>query len=119
MGIYTIIFITLVAALIVAVSQILFKHGIGGKEIKPKNLIPTLFRSKAVMVGVIGYLISLYVYLFALGRAPLSVVYPIFASSFIFVALLSTLFLKERLSAHRAIGIALIFMGIVVVALSY
>lgn len=119
MDIYTTIFITLIAAVIVAVSQILFKKGIGTKRISPKNLVSTLLRSRAVLIGIAGYLVSLCVYLFALGHAPLSVVYPIFASSFIFVVIFSILFLKEKLSVHRAIGIALIFIGIVVVALSY
>lgn len=119
LSIYIIIFITLIAAIIVAISQILFKKGISNKKVKPSNLLKILFKSKPVFIGMAFYLISLVIYLFALKSAPLSIVYPIFASSFIFVVIFSVLFLKERFSKYRFIGIIIIFIGIVVVALSY
>jgi uncharacterized membrane protein len=46
------------------------------------------------------------------------VVYPTFASTFIFVALLSAVMLKERISALRAAGIVAIFIGISLVAVT-
>ncbi|MCL5008094.1 MAG: EamA family transporter [Candidatus Marsarchaeota archaeon] len=119
MGIYIVIFITLVAAVIVAASQILFKIGLRGKRVGVRNLIPIIFGSRAIILGGIGYFASLSIYLIALGSAPLSVVYPIFASSFIFVTLFSSVFLGERFPIYRSVGIALIFLGIVIVALSY
>lgn len=119
LSIYIIIFITLIAAIIVAISQILFKKGISNKKVKPSNLLKILFKSKLVFIGMVFYLISLVIYLFALKSAPLSIVYPIFASSFIFVVIFSVLFLRERFSKYRFIGIIIIFIGIIVVALSY
>ncbi len=114
-----IIFITLIAAIIVSLSQILFKKGMTDKKVKPSNLLKIIIKSKIILIGIAGYLTSLSVYLFALNNAPLSIVYPIFASSFIFVVFFSVLFLKEKISKYRFIGILLIFIGIVTVALSY
>ncbi len=119
MGIYIIIFITLIAAFIVSLSQILFKKGLSGKRINALNIIGTILRSRQVLTGALGYFVSLGVYLIALKSAPLSIVYPIFASSFIFVTLLSSFFLKERLSWTRILGIVFIFLGILVISLSY
>lgn len=119
MGIYTVIFITLIAAVIVAASQILFKVGLREKRVGIRNIVRVIFGSRAIIVGGIGYFVSLSIYLIALESAPLSVVYPIFASSFIFVTLFSYIFLKERFPVYRSIGILLIFIGIAIVALSY
>jgi hypothetical protein len=95
MDIYIIIFITLIASLIVSASQILFKRGVSGKRFSPRNIIPTILRSRLMLIGALGYFISLVIYLYALKAAPLSVVYPIFASSFIFVTIFSAAFLGD------------------------
>ena len=71
-----------------------------------------------VVIGVFGYFAGLAVYLFALSNAPLSVVYPIFASTFIFVALISFTLLKEKVSALRVAGVLVIFLGIFLVSLT-
>ena len=119
MNIYIIIFITLIASLIVSASQILFKKGISGKKLNPRNIIPTILKSKVMLIGALGYFISLAIYLYALRAAPLSVVDPGFASSFIFVTILSAVYLRERLSKGRVFGILLIFLGILIIAISY
>jgi undecaprenyl phosphate-alpha-L-ara4N flippase subunit ArnE len=71
-----------------------------------------------IWLGLFGYLASLLIYLYVLSTSELSVAFPIFASAFIFVTLLSALMLKEKITLKRAAGILVIFLGIVVVALS-
>lgn len=114
---YLVIFITLVAALIAALSQILFKTSMKEKFTSVKSVL-RIFLKKKVFLGLLGYVLSLVIYLFALDKAPLSVIYPTFASSFIFIVLLASIFLKERITTMRLAGIALIFVGIVVVGIS-
>lgn len=117
MRIDLVIFITLIAALITSFSQLLFKKGIK-KRLNSFKEIPGLIKNGLVVLGVLGYFAGLAVYLLALSNAPLSVVYPIFASTFIFVAAISFLLLKERASALRIAGVLVIFFGILLVSLT-
>jgi drug/metabolite transporter (DMT)-like permease len=112
-----VIFITLVAALIASLSQILYKKGLTKKLSSIKDFIFAL-KERNVLIGMVGYLISLVVYLYALANAPLSVVYPVFASTFIFVAIFSSIFLKEQHSKLRYVGILFVFAGIAIIAVS-
>jgi len=111
-----VIFITLIAAVIASLSQILYKKGMGKAPIKGVIGLLNALRTKMIILGLGGYFISLVIYLYALAGAPLSLVYPIFASTFIFTVLFSAKFLNEQISARRIMGLALIFVGIVIVA---
>lgn len=117
LNIYVVIFITLVAALIASFGQLLYKKGVPNRIEKVHHVVKS-FKNKYIIGGVIVYLISLAVYLYALQYAPLSVVYPTFASTFIFIALLSVLVLKEKPSLMRVVGTLVVFLGIVIVSLS-
>ena len=117
MIIYLVIFITLVAAFIAALAQLVFKKEMLEPIRGMHGFIKLLKRPKVIM-GFGGYLLSLVVYLYALGKAPLSLVYPLFASTFIFIFIISVLFLKEKPGLKRAAGIALVFLGIVIIAVS-
>jgi uncharacterized membrane protein len=117
--IYLIIFITLIAAIIVSFAQILFKSELEKGKMNVLQIIKSLFTNKRILLGIASYFASLVIYLYALSKAPLSVVYPIFASSFIFVALFSAKFLHEPLNMKRIIGIVLVFAGITLIAVSY
>ena len=111
-----VIFITLVAAVIASLSQILFKKALGKASVKGIMDIFRALKTKLIIIGGAGYILSLMVYLSALANAPLSVIYPIFASSFIFTVLFSAKFLGERVSSTRIIGLALVFAGVVIIA---
>ncbi len=117
--IYLVIFITLFAAVMVSIAQIMFKSELEKNKGGVIKIIKMIFTNKKVFLGIAIYLASLVIYLYALSKAPLSVVYPIFASSFIFVALFSSKFLGEPLKAKRIVGIALVFIGISLIAVSY
>jgi drug/metabolite transporter (DMT)-like permease len=115
MNIYLVIFITLVAALIASFAQLTYKLNIG-KGINNVTDILRVFKKKRVLMGLGGYAIGLVVYLYALSEAPLSIVYPTFASTFIFITLISVFYLKEELNTKRIIGVGLVFLGILVIA---
>ncbi len=109
---------TLAAALIAATAQYLFKKSVPKFELSPRG-IKHLLSSAGIWIGGILYIGSLAVYLEALGSGELSFVYPTFASTFIFIALISYFLLKEEMGPKRVAGIALVFIGIALVALSY
>jgi len=74
---------------------------------------------KHMLGGILLYALSLGLYLYALRGAGISFVYPIFASSFIFVALISKYALGERLRITRIAGVFLIVSGIIMIAATY
>lgn len=117
LNIYLVIFITLIAALIASFAQLAFKKSLHA-EIKGFRDLLRLAKNKGIIIGVIGYISSLGIYLYALKNAPLSFVYPTFGSSFIFIFLISVFLLKEKFNKKRAVGIFLVFVGIVIISLS-
>lgn len=110
--------ITLLAAVIASFAQYLFKRAVPKFPANMKGVL-SLFKNKLLMIGAAVYVVDLAIYLVALRYGELSFVYPIFASSFVFTLLLSKYGLKEPISAKRAIGVALVVVGIALVALTY
>ncbi len=117
MNIYLVIFLTLVAALFTSFSQLLFKKGLHTKLHSVTDILKTLL-NKYIIIGLCGYAISFTLYLIALQTSRSSIVFPIFASSFIFVTIISAVMLKERINRYRILGVVLLFVGITIVALS-
>ncbi len=117
-SIYLVIFITLVAALIASFAQTVFKKSLGSRSMSVTGIVRTMLTNRGIIAGLVANMGSLALYLLALSNAPLSVVYPLFASTFIFIALLSRFRLGERFSVARAAGTAMVFVGIVVIALT-
>lgn len=67
--------------------------------------------------GFFLYLSSFFIWLYVLKNNELSFAFPIASSTlFICIALLSTLVLKEPLSAGRLIGMAVIAIGIFIIS---
>lgn len=118
MDFYSIISITLIAALLVAYAQYLFKRNIGDFNVQKSHFV-RLLKNKKMIFGVMLYVVSLLIYLVALHYGQLSFVYPTFASSFIFIALISKYVLKEEMNLKRIAGILLIVLGIIMVALTF
>jgi drug/metabolite transporter (DMT)-like permease len=117
MNIYLVIFLTLVAALFTSYSQLLFKRGLKNKLNNLMDIINTL-KNKIILLGLAGYFVGFVLYLIALKSSQLSIVFPIFASSFIFVTIISAVILKEKVSWKRILGVLLIFVGIVIIAIT-
>ena len=116
-NIYSIVFITLVAAFIGAVAQLFFKQGLKRKLNGTRDILG-LLKNKMVIVGGVFSVVSLSVYIFALSKAPLSVVYPFYSSIFVFVVLISAAVLKEKFTMMRVAGVLLVILGILLLSLS-
>lgn len=116
MNIYEVILLTLIAALISSFAQMMFKRSV--KKIDNIHHMIGLLKNKGVLIGLAGYFVGFLLYITALSGGQLSVVYPIFASSFIFVTLISATLLKEKITVLRALGVLLVFIGISIVAIS-
>ena len=95
-------------ALLGAVGQFLFK--LGSVSVSA-NILSWLANGK-VLLGMALYGTSAVLFIVALKYGNLSVLYPLIATSYIWVALIATNFLGESFSLLNWLGIALIVGGV-------
>ncbi len=106
------------AVIFTSVGQILQKIGSG--KVK-KELLSIGIKSFFVFFDrfIFGALVMLFFatvfYLLALSKLPLSIAYPMLSSGYVFVVLLSKIFLKEKVSLKRWIGVFIIIIGIFII----
>ncbi len=98
------IVLVLFATLGTAGAQFLFKKG--------TLLLPNLFSNTPFMFGLLLYCVSAIFFILALERGEASVVTPILATNFIWVALLGYLFLGEHFSILKSVGVFIIVAGV-------
>lgn len=115
LAVIDVIFLTLVAAALVAYAQYIFKRAIPKFKFNLRGIIE-LATNRGFIVGMLIYVVGLVFYLLALGSDQLSFVYPAFSSTFIFVILISHFKLKEKVSAVRLAGVVMILLGIALVS---
>ncbi len=75
------------------------------------------FKNKGVIGGALLYLISVLIYVVALKRGELSILYPIASLIYIWISLLSVIYLKEKMNFYKWIGVFVIIIGVVVISL--
>lgn len=92
--------------------QILLKMGV--KTIK-LNL--SLFGNYSLILGVFFYFTAGIILLFALRGGDLSVLYPLIATSYVWVALLSVMFFGEMVDGLRWFGIGAIILGVTAIGI--
>ncbi len=117
MAIISYIFMGL-ALIFTSIGQILQKIGSG--RVKNEHLNIGI---KSIFVFfdpfIFGALIMLFFatvfYLFALSKLPLSIAYPMLSSGYVLVVLLSKIFLKEKVSLRRWLGVFIIIIGIFII----
>jgi drug/metabolite transporter (DMT)-like permease len=113
--------VLVVAILLGAVGQIALKSGINllGEKPPPLVVLRSIFTQWQVTAGFVCYGLSSLLYMIALSRLPLSYAYPMVALSYVVVTFMSWRFLGETVPLMRVAGLAVVAMGVVIVALSY
>lgn len=99
-----------------AVAQLLIKSGANSLP-HVSGLFPNLFAMAASVPLVAGYSlygVSTVLLIAALRHGELSVLYPIIALTYVWVALISVTVFNERLTPVRAAGLAAIVVGVAV-----
>ena len=106
------------------VSQLCLKASINSLEMDVhgiksilKFIIKIIFTPLA-WVGFIFSSLSLFFWLFALSKSDLSFAFSIDSMHYVFIALASSLILKEKVGFARWAGTLLIMIGIILVALT-
>jgi multidrug transporter EmrE-like cation transporter len=77
-----------------------------------------LFKSPPFWAGMVCYAASVCVWLAALSKAPVSTAYPMLSLGYVAVAAVSVIWLGESMTPAKAMGIALICAGVVLVSRS-
>ena len=103
--------LVLFCGLLGAVAQILFKVAAKGLTFSLHSLLDW-----RLLTGMAAYALAMCLFLFALRFGQVSRLYPLIASSYIFVAVLAYVFLREHITSTTIIGIAFITLGITVLA---
>jgi len=108
------------AAILGGSAQVLFKKGmtdVGEISVieMTKQFLKIIATNRYILAGVVIYAISTIIYLAALSKGELSMLYPIIAVSYIVAAILSVFVLGERITLIRWIGIFTIVAGVVMV----
>ena len=112
------------AVLLGVAGQLLLKAGtnaVGRFAFSLENAVPVglqLALEPRILAGTGCYVLSLVLWVMALSRTEVSVMYPMVSLGFALNALLAWWLLGEALNAQRLIGIAVIMLGVWLVARS-
>jgi multidrug transporter EmrE-like cation transporter len=116
--------ILLAGVLLNAGAQLLLKAGVkplGAIGGAPGTLLPelaTAFTRGPVLAGLACYVISVAVWLIALSRVDVSIAYPMLSLGYVVNAIAAWWLFGEAVGAARFAGIALILLGVLIVARS-
>jgi multidrug transporter EmrE-like cation transporter len=117
--------IILVGCVLNTIGQVFLKKGmtcIGPLDLTGTHMcqaIFSVFKNWYVFGGFLAYGISLTVSLIALSRLPVSYFYPLSVSiSYVFVTVASYFFLGDTISLMKILGLAIIIIGVYIVAIS-
>ncbi|HIH91483.1 TPA: hypothetical protein HA281_01650 [Candidatus Woesearchaeota archaeon] len=105
------ILLVIFTTLLTSAGQILYKRGADILELTPSGLLHNYY----LIIGVIVYVAAGILIVLALRGGEVSVLYPIIATSFIWVSFLSIYFIGESMNAWRWIGVLAIIAGIVMI----
>jgi len=105
--------LVIVAVLMGAAGPILIKKGAHDFSFNPRKLL----KNKNLILGILIYVISSFVYIAALRGGELSVLAPIISLSYVAVSILSIRLLNERMGPLKWSGIVFIIIGVSLIGL--
>ncbi len=110
---YALISIVLFCALLGALGQLMFKLSSKTISLSPWSWLTNW----KLLVGLFLYGTATVLFVYALKFGNLSILYPIIATSYVWVALLARFFLHEPFPLSKWFGIALIVSGVWMISL--
>ncbi len=103
--------VVLFCTLLTSTAQIFYKFGAEKLEL---NFI-SLLTNYEIMMGILLYAVGGVLLILSLRGGEVSVLYPIIATSYIWVSFLSIYFLGEIMNPYKWMGVSAIVMGIVLI----
>lgn len=117
-------FLLCIGVLLNAGAQLLLKAGVrplGVIEIHAATLLPALAelaRKIPILAGLACYVVSVVVWILALSRVEVSIAYPMLSLGYVVNAAAAYWLFGEALGPMRCTGIAVILLGVFIVARS-
>jgi multidrug transporter EmrE-like cation transporter len=102
------IFVIILCTLIITISQLFWKTGV--EKIVVGNFLS--FFNTPMLIGVVLYGISSFLVLYALKHGELSVVYPILATSYVWISIIAPIMFHETVKITNIFGVTIIILGI-------
>jgi len=109
---WRIILLTALSAFIGSIGQLEFKRGADNLQFDIKMLLTNYH----LIIAVAVYCVSTVLYVYALNKENLSILYPIVATSYIWILLFSKIFLKEPVGLTSWAGVFFILLGVTLIA---
>ena len=106
------IFLMFLTTVLTSTAQILYKFGVSRLEF---NII-SIITNWQIILGLTLYAIGAAVMITALKHGEVSVLYPIIATSYIWVSIGSSVFFDEIMNIWKWLGIFFIVMGVIVIS---
>jgi len=117
------IWLIIVAMLIGVVGQVALKAGmnqVGRIEnldfTKPMQIFGPALTQPLVWIGLAAYALSAMFWLIVLSRFDLSYAYPMLASMYLVIPIVSHVFLKESIPPLRWVGMLVVLIGVILVS---
>lgn len=102
------IIVIILCTLIITISQLFWKTGV--EKIVVGNFVS--FFNAPMLIGVVLYGISSFLVLYALKHGELSVVYPILATSYVWISIIAPIMFHETVKITNIFGVTIIILGI-------
>lgn len=109
---WKILLLTALAAFIGSIGQLEFKQGANNLQFDIKLLLTNYH----LIAGIVVYSVSTVLYVYALNKENLSILYPIIATSYIWTLMFSKIFLKEPVGLTSWAGVFFILLGVALIA---
>jgi multidrug transporter EmrE-like cation transporter len=107
------ILLFLIAALLGALGQYLYKTGAESSQ----GTVLSWFSNYRIILGVLCYITIMFLFIIAFRiGAPITVVYPVYATTFIWGLLIGVFLLGEKVNLSNIGGIILIIAGVYLTA---
>jgi len=109
---WKILLLTALSAFIGSIGQLEFKRGADNLQFDIKLLLTNYH----LIIAIAVYCVSTVLYVYALNKENLSILYPIVATSYIWTLMFSKIFLKEPIGLTSWTGVFFILLGVTLIA---
>jgi len=109
---WKILLLTALAAFIGSIGQLEFKRGADNLQFDIKLLLTNYH----LIIAIAVYCVSTVLYVYALNKEQLSILYPIIATSYVWTLIFSKIFLKEPVGLNSWAGVFFILLGVTLIA---
>jgi drug/metabolite transporter (DMT)-like permease len=110
------IFLIVAFTVVAAIAQPLFK--IGANSLPAKMSVGGLITDLPLIAGLALYGLGSILMIWALRHGELSVLYPLISLSYVWVAILSVVIFRDRMTSLRISGIATIIAGVSILGIA-